>query len=209
MSTILYVTSSPRGTASASNQVAKELLGELQHADPGARLVVRDLARDQLPHIGEDFVAATRSAAGPQTDAERASAARSDALVDELAAADTVVIAAAMINFSIPSTLKTWIDHIARAGRTFSYSEAGPKGLMTGKKVFLVVARGGVYSGDKSAFDFQLPYLRAVLGFLGMTDVETVVVEGIAFGPEAAEKAVAGALVKARTVARARSAAAA
>ena len=120
----------------------------------------------------------------------RGIAAQSDALVDELIAADTVVIAAAMISFTIPSTLKTWIDYIARPGRTFSYSESGPKGLVTGKRVFLVVARGGVYSNRKQ-FDFQLPYLLHVLAFLGMTDVEVIDVEGTAFGPPAAERAVA------------------
>jgi FMN-dependent NADH-azoreductase len=168
MSNILFVSSSPRRTASYSNQVAFALLEKLEDADPRAEVTVRDLARDPLPHIDEDFVAATRGPDGPQTDAQKAIAARSDALVDELIAADTVVIAAPMINFTIPSTLKTWIDYIARAGRTFSYSESGPKGLVTGKRVFLVVARGGIYSGDKRQFNFQLPYLLHVLAFLGV-----------------------------------------
>jgi FMN-dependent NADH-azoreductase len=194
MSNILFVSSSPRRTASYSNQVAFALLEKLEDADPRAEVTVRDLARDPLPHIDEDFVTATRGPDGPQTDAQKAIAARSDALVDELIAADTVVIAAPMINFTIPSTLKTWIDYIARAGRTFSYSESGPKGLVTGKRVFLVVARGGIYSGDKRQFDFQLPYLLHVLAFLGMTDVEVIEVEGTAFGPQAAERAVAAAL---------------
>jgi FMN-dependent NADH-azoreductase len=194
MSNILFVSTSPRRTASYSNQVAFALLEKLEDADPRAEVTVRDLARDPLPHIDEDFVTATRGPDGPQTDAQKAIAARSDALVDELIAADTVVIAAPMINFTIPSTLKTWIDYIARAGRTFSYSESGPKGLVTGKRVFLVVARGGIYSGDKRQFDFQLPYLLHVLAFLGMTDVEVIEVEGTAFGPQAAERAVAAAL---------------
>ncbi len=106
--------------------------------------------------------------------------------------ADIVVIAAGMINFTIPSTLKSWIDYVAHPGRTFSYSEAGPKGLATGKQVILVAATGGVYS-DKRALDFQVPYLKHVLGFLGMTDVEVIDVEGTAFGPDAAEQAVAAA----------------
>jgi FMN-dependent NADH-azoreductase len=163
---------------------------KLEESDPDAEVTVRDLAGDPLPHIDDDFVAATRRSGGPQTNAQKAIAARSDLLVDELMAADTVVIAAAMINFTIPSTLKSWIDYIARPGRTFSYGESGPKGLVTGKRVFLVVARGGVYS-DKKQFDFQLPYLLHVLAFLGMTDVEVIDIEGTAFGPEAAERAVA------------------
>ena len=121
--------------------------------------------------------------------------ARSDTLVDELLAADVIVIAAPMINFTIPSNLKTWIDYVARAGRTFRYPEKGPEGLVTGKQVILAVARGGVYA-DNAALDFQVPYLKSVLGFLGMTDVEVIEVEGTAFGPDAAEKAVAAATAK-------------
>jgi FMN-dependent NADH-azoreductase len=196
MSNILFLTSSPRGSASYSSQVALALLRKLRDSEPSAEVVVRDLARTPLPHIDDDFVVATRSADGPQTAAQKATAVQSDALVDELIAADTVVIAAPMINFTIPSTLKTWIDYVARAGRTFSYSESGPKGLVTGKRVYLVVARGGVYS-DKKQFDFQVPYLRHVLGFLGMTDVEVIDIEGTAFGPQAAERAVASVLATA------------
>jgi FMN-dependent NADH-azoreductase len=198
MSNILFVSSSAR-RSSYSNQVAYALLQRLEDSDPGAEVTVRDLAKSPLPHIDEEFVTATRGPGGPQTDVQKAIAAQSDALVDELIAADTVVIAAPMINFTIPTTLKTWIDYIARAGRTFSYSQSGPKGLVTGKRVFLVVARGGVYS-DKKQFDFQLPYLLHVLAFLGMTDVEVIDVEGTAFGPQAAERAVAAALAAVETV---------
>jgi len=192
---ILHVTSSPRGEASYSNRVAAQVIAEVKGRAGGATVTTRDLAREPLPHIDDDFVAATKSAAGPQTDAQRAQLAVSDKLVDELLGADMVVIAAPMINFTIPSNLKTWIDYVARAGRTFSYSEKGPQGLVTGKQVILVVARGGVYS-DKPAYDFQVPYLKNVLAFLGMTDVEVIEVEGTAFGPEVAEKAVAAATAK-------------
>jgi FMN-dependent NADH-azoreductase len=192
---ILHVTSSPRGNASYSNRVAAQMIAELKMRDPGATVTTRDLARHVLPHIDDDFVAATRSPTGPQSEQQRAQLRQSDALVDELLAADVVVIAAPMINFTIPSNLKTWIDYVARAGRTFSYSEKGAQGLVTGKHVILVVARGGVYS-DKPAFDFQVPYLKNVLGFLGMTDVEVIEVEGTAFGPEVAEKAVEAATAK-------------
>ena len=192
---ILHVTSSPRGETSYSNRVAAQVIAELKRREAGATVTTRDLARDPLPHIDDDFVVATKSPTGPQTEAQRRQLAQSDALVDELLAADLLVIAAPMINFSIPSNLKTWIDNVARAGRTFSYSEKGPKGLVTNKQVILVVARGGVYS-DKPAFDFQVPYLKSVLGFLGMTDVEVLDVEGTAFGPEVAEKAVEAATAK-------------
>jgi len=197
---ILYITSSPRGSASYSNRVAANVLDELTARNPRATVTVRDLAREPLPHIGDDFVAATRGPNGPQTDDQRALLTRSDELVDELFAADLIVIAAPMINFTIPSNLKAWIDYIARAGRTFRYSEKGPEGLVTGKQVIIVAARGGVYSaGPGSALDFQLPYLKSVLAFLGMTDIEVLEVEGTAYGPEAAEKAVTAATAKLHT----------
>jgi FMN-dependent NADH-azoreductase len=198
MSNILYVTSSPRGDASYSNQTAQRVVDELRDNCPNAKVTVRDLTREPLPHIDRDFIEATRSADGPRSERQRAILARSDALVDELLAADLIVIAAAMVNFSAPSTLKSWIDYVARAGRTFKYTEAGPKGLATGKRVVIVAATGGVYSGDNAGFDFQLPWLKAVLGFLGMTDVEVIRVEGTAFGAEAADKAVASGVAHGR-----------
>lgn len=201
MSNILYLTSSPRDRASYSNQIAERVIKELREVDATAVVTTRDLARNPLPHIDDDFVAATRSAEGPRTDRQRALLELSDTLVDELLTADTVVIAAAMINFSVASTLKAWIDFVARAGRTFRYSEAGPQGLATGKRVIVVAASGGVYSGgDYASFDFQVPWLKGVLGFLGMTDIEIIRVEGTAFGPEAADKALAAARVRAHDV---------
>ena len=185
---ILHVTSSPRGSASYSNRVAANVLDELTARNPGATVTVRDLAREPLPHIGDDFVAATRGPNGPQTDAQRALLARSDELVDELFAADLIVIAAPMINFTIPTSLKAWIDYVARAGRTFRYSEKGPEGLLKGKKVFVLVARGGAYKAGSpaAAFDFQEPYLRAVLGFLGITDITFIHLEQLAMGQDTA-----------------------
>jgi FMN-dependent NADH-azoreductase len=201
MTNILYVTSSPRGAASFSNQTAQRLIDELNRANTGTTVTVRDLAREPLAHIDQDFVDATRSAVAPANDRQRAILARSDELVDELLAADIVVIAAGMVNFSVPSTLKAWIDYVARAGRTFSYGAGGPKGLATGKRVVIVAATGGIYSGPLSGFDFQLPWLKAVLGFLGMTDVEVVQVEGTALGPQAADAAMSKGAVRAAELA--------
>lgn len=197
MTNILYVTSSSRGSASYSGKVAARVIDELKQKNPGATVTVRDLAQHPLPHIDGDFISATRGA-GPQNDRQRALVSQSDALVDELFAADTIVIATAMINFSVPSNLKAWIDYIARPGRTFKYSEKGPEGLVTGKRVILVAATGGVYSaGAAAVLDSQVPWLKTVLGFLGMTDVEVIHVEGTAFGPAAADKALAAANVRA------------
>ena len=193
---ILHITSSSRGGASYSNRVAAQVIDEISARNLGTSVTVRDVARDPLPHIDDDFVIATKSPDGPQTERQRALLAQSDALVDELFAADVVVIAAPMINFTIPSTLKSWIDHVARAGRTFSYTEKGPQGLVTGKQVILIGARGGVYSEAMKPLDFQLPYLKSVLGFLGMSDVTVIDVDGTAYGPEAAEKAVTAATAK-------------
>ncbi len=122
---------------------------------------------------------------------EQASRAQSaDQLIEELEAADTIVLAAPMYNFTISSTLKAWIDHVARAGRTFRYTANGPEGLLKGKQVFVVTGRGGIYTGDAPArvLDFQEPYLRGILGFLGLTDVTFIHVEGLNISPEAAEK---------------------
>jgi FMN-dependent NADH-azoreductase len=200
MCTILLVTSSPRGNASYSKQIAESVVADLRKKDPNAKLIVRDLAQAPLPHIDDDFVAATRGPDGPQTQRQRAILAISDALIDELLAADIVVIAAPMINFSVSSTLKSWFDYIARAGRTFRYSEAGAQGLVIGKRVIIVSASGGIYSGERATFDFQVPWLRGMLGFLGMTDVEVIRVEGTALGPQAAEQALARAAAQARKV---------
>jgi FMN-dependent NADH-azoreductase len=197
MSQILLVTTSPRGSESYSNQVAHALVAKLQAEAPGATLVTRNFATAPLPHVGEDYVVGRMLPVEQRSAGQAASVALSDALIAELFASDTIVIASPMYNFGVPSTLKAWIDHLARAGETFSYSAAGPEGLVKGKKVYLIEARGGVYSeGPMGGYNFQEPYLKTVLGFLGMTDVEVIAIEGIAYGPEAAEKAINGALGK-------------
>jgi FMN-dependent NADH-azoreductase len=196
MSRILLVLSSPRGESSYSTRVARALVERLRAASPGAVVAVRDLGADPLPHVGEDFVAALGTPPEARTSEQQAAIARSDQLVEELLTADTLVIASAMINFAPTSTLKAWLDHVARAGRTFRYTAAGtPEGLVRGKKVYLVEAKGGVYSaGAAKAYDFQEPYLRHMLAYLGMTDVDVIAVEGTIFGPEEAERAVRHAL---------------
>ncbi len=199
MSNILLVTSSPRGDASYSTKVAKALVEKLKGEHPDASVTHRDLGAEPLPHIGEHFVAGMFTPEADRNTSQRAEIERSDRLVDELLAADIVVIASAMINFAPTSTLKSWIDHVARSGRTFRYSAAGvPEGLVTAKKVYLVELRGGIYSDEPMrTIDFQEPYLRHMLGFLGMRDVEVIAVEGTIFGAEAAQKAVDAALGKA------------
>lgn len=199
---ILCLMSSPRRDTSYSNLVAMRVLRELRHVYPDATVTIRDLARNPLPHIDDDFVTATRSIAGARTDVQRAQVERSDALIDELQGADAIVIAASMINFGIPSTLKAWIDHIVRPGRTFRYTNTGSQGLLRGRRAILVLSRGGIYSGGPlRSFEHDESYLRSVLEFVGITDVQTILLEGMALGPEFAERAVDAAMRRAGPVA--------
>lgn len=136
------------------------------------------------------------------TSAQKAALSLSDKLLVELLAADTLVIAAGMINFDIPSSLKAYVDYVVRPGVTFRYGEKGPEGLVKGKKAYIVVARGGIYiQGPMQAYNFQDTYLKTALGFIGITDVEVIAVEGIAFGPELAEKALSTALARVEAIA--------
>ncbi|MBB3352247.1 FMN-dependent NADH-azoreductase [Rhizobium sp. BK049] len=193
MSSILLLTSSPRAE-SLSTPIAADLAEKLKNQKPGSVVVRRDLAATPLPHIDDLFTGAIRKPAEARTAEEMAAIKTSDELVAELFAADTIVISTGLINFNIYSSLKTWIDNVARAGVTFKYTESGPVGLVTGKKVYVVLASGGVYSqGPAAPLNHAVPYLKSVLGFLGITDIETIYVEGLAFGPEAAEKAIGAA----------------
>lgn len=184
MSNVLLIHSSVFGENSRSLALARYLLKRYPHGS----VVERALTAETMPHLDGQTFAAMGPPDGEHTSSQRAAVALSDTLIAELEAADTIVLAVPMYNFSIPSTLKAWIDHVARRGRTFRYTENGPEGLLKGKKVFVLVARGGFYSkgAPAAALDFQEPYLRAVLGFIGLTDVTFVHLEGLAMGPEAA-----------------------
>lgn len=193
MSNILLITSSPRGEESVSSKVAGQLATALS-ASSGAAIVKRDLAANPISHLDTVTTNAIRKAPADRTPEEAAAIKISDELVAEIQAADKVVIGTGLINFNIYSGLKSWIDNIARAGVTFSYTAEGPKGLLTGKKAYIVLASAGVYSeGPAAPLNHAVPYLKTVLGFLGITDVEVLNVEGLAFGPEAVEKAFAAA----------------
>lgn len=194
MTKILLLNSSPRGD-SVSIKVANELVATIRSNSKGSTVTERDLTKDVLPHIGEAFVVGSRIEAEKRNAAQQVAVELSDKLIAELVAADTLVIASPMFNFGPATTLKSWFDYILRAGVTFKYSEKGPEGLLKGKKVYVAIARAGIYAEEPmKAIDFQEPYLRHLLGFAGMTDVTFVKVEGIAYGPEAAEKALQAAL---------------
>lgn len=191
MSSILLVTSSPRED-SLSTKVATDFVEKLKSRNPGETVIHRDLGQNPIAHLDTVTPSAIRKPAADRNAEEAAAAAESDELVAELLAADTVVLATGLINFNIYSTLKSWIDNVARAGMTFRYTAEGPEGLATGKKVYIVLSAAGIYSeGPAMGMNHAVPYLKTVLAFMGMTDVEVIYVEGTAFGPEAFDKALA------------------
>jgi FMN-dependent NADH-azoreductase len=202
MTQLLMLLTSPRGQASRSTQVASALADRLGSA-PGATLKVRDLAADPLPHIDPAYTVGRMLPPEKRMPAQAIAAAQAESLIDELTAADVVVIAASMVNFAPSSTLKAWIDHVVWPGRTMTPTPAGPKGLITGKKVYIVAASGGIYSsGPMAAADFLVPYLKHILGCIGLTDIETIRIEAQSFGPEAADKSFADAMRQVEVVAQ-------
>jgi FMN-dependent NADH-azoreductase len=177
MSRLLLVSSNLNGTGLKTRRLALRLIESLRRADPAIRVAERNLYADPIPSLPHGTFAASLSELRPNESQLRARS-RSDLLIAEVEAADIVVIAAPMQNFSVPSTLKAWIDHVARAGRTFRFTPDGRAGLLTGKRVFVVTARSAYFAdGLMSAHDHHEPYLRAVLRALGMEDVSFLYVE--------------------------------
>jgi FMN-dependent NADH-azoreductase len=187
---LLHIDSSITGTASASRQLTAQIVASLQKANPGIEVIHRDLEAEPLPHLNNKMLAGMAPDAATDA-ATRNEISRSFSALDEFLAADIVVIGAPMYNFSISSQLKSWIDRVVVAGKTFTYTAEGPKGLAGGKKVIIASSRGGAYvpGTPYAALDFQETYLRSVLKFIGIEDVEFVRAEGIAIGPEQREAA--------------------
>jgi FMN-dependent NADH-azoreductase len=180
--TTLLLKTSLFGDAGQSSLLASDFA-----AQRGGRLVVRDLAQDPVPHLTAERFQAFLAKPEARTPDQQAIVDYSDRLIGELKAADTIVIGLPMYNFALPSTLKAYFDHIARAGVTFKYTDKGPVGLLTGKKTYVVVARGGQYGSEHS----HAQYVRDFLAFLGLTDVEWVFAEGLAISPQSKEAALA------------------
>ncbi|MDQ1231606.1 FMN-dependent NADH-azoreductase [Sphingomonas sp. SORGH_AS_0879] len=200
MTNILLVTSSPRGAESLSTRFATEIAEGLRTRS-GGTLVTRDLAAAPPPHIGPAYIHGRVATPEARTPEQADAVGLAQVLVEEVKAADMIVLGSGMINFGLSSQLKAWFDHITWPGVTFGYGDAGPEGLLTGKKVYLVAAAGGVFSdGPWAPFDFQTGYLRHLLGFIGLTDVEIIRVEGTVFGPEAAKAAIAATEAQLRSV---------
>lgn len=188
---LLHIDSSISGGPSISRQVSAGVVNSLLNRLPGLAVVRRDLELDPLPHFDSKMLAA-RLPGSTADEATRAELARNANVLDEFLAADIVVIGAPMYNFTIPSQLKAWIDRVLIAGKTFRYTQTGPEGLMKGKKIVVVLSRGGIYTpgSPRAAFDFQETYLRTAFAFIGIDDVEFVRVEGVALGPQQREDAI-------------------
>lgn len=182
---ILQINSSVRGAASESTRVASNIVARLTAANPSAQVTVRDLGANPHPVLDGAALGALFTPADQRSAEQSARVAQDDALIAEAQAADVIVIGAPMYNFSMPIQLKAWFDAVARAGVTFRYTETGPEGLLKNKKVYVATARGGIYPADA---DPQVPQIRMLLNFLGMTENEFIYSAGLAMGPEAAAK---------------------
>ena len=185
MSKVLVLKSSILAGYSQSSQLADFYVEEAKAK--GDQVTVRDLAADPIPVLDGELVGALRPSDPPLSPRQQEALDLSNALIDELQAHDVIVIAAPMYNFNIPTQLKNYFDLVARAGVTFRYTEAGPEGLVKGKRAVILSSRGGIHKDTPS--DLLTPYVKLFLGFIGITDVEFVFAEGIAYGPEVATKA--------------------
>jgi FMN-dependent NADH-azoreductase len=186
MSRVLIIESSARQQDSVSRQLTQQFISQWQAAHPADQITVRDLAINPVPHLDSTLLGGWMKPAEQRNEVEQLALERSNQLTDELVAADVLVLAAPMYNFAIPSTLKAWFDHVLRAGVTFKYGETGPQGLLIGKRAYVLTARGGIYAG--SSLDHQEPYLRQVLGFVGIHDVTFIHAEGLNMGGDFLEK---------------------
>lgn len=194
---LLHIDSSILAEASVSRRISAAVVARLQAGNPGLEVTYRDLAAAPIPHLSGAYLA------GQSADVKHDQALQEDLdlggrALAEFQAADVVVIGVPMYNFAVPSQLKAWVDRILVAGKTFRYTASGAEGLVHGKRVILAVSRGGMYENTPaSAVEHQVSWLRAVFNFIGVTDIETVLAEGIAYGPEQREKALNAALTEA------------
>ena len=186
---ILHLISSPRGKASFSVKLGEEIIERLMKKYPGSTVNIHNLTDTPFPHLEEVHLTSFFTTPGSRSAELDEAVKHSDDAIAELMDADIIVIGVPMYNFTIHSTLKAWIDHVARAGVTFSYTENGVTGLVNGKKVYLAASSGGVYSeGPMQSFDFGVPYMRKMLNFIGISDITTFRVEGVGL-PDLKDKA--------------------
>jgi FMN-dependent NADH-azoreductase len=189
MKTLLSIRTSLYGAAGQSSRLAERFIADWLQRNPGGRVITRDLAAQPVPHLTAEEFQAFGVKPEARTPQQQAAVAYSDALIDELDSAATVVLAVPMYNFSVPSTLRAYFDHVARAGVTFRYTSAGPEGLLKGRQAYVFITRGGIYP---DAADTQTPYLRQFLGFIGI-DAHFIHAEGLAMGEASRERSLAAA----------------
>lgn len=200
MTTLLNIRTSIFGADAASARLADRFVANWRTRNPEGRVITRDLLPGRIPQLTAERYRAFAVREADRTPAERDDVALSDELVAELIAADDIVLAAPMYNFSVPATLRDYFDHVARAGVTFRYTSEGPEGLLKGRKTYVFITRGGRYTGDA---DTQRPYLEQFLGFIGLDDVEFVLAEGLALGDDARSQSLAYAEASIDALARA------
>jgi len=186
MKTLLQIRSSIFSDGGQSSRLAERFVAAWRASNPDGNVIVRDLATDPVPHLDAARFGAFLAKPEERTPEQQAVVDYSDALIGELKRADVVVLGLPMYNFGLPSTLKAYFDHVGRAGETFKYTEKGPVGLLTGKKVYVFAARGGMYAGTPN--DTQTPFIRAFLSFIGMDDIEFVYAEGLAISEASKEQ---------------------
>jgi len=189
MKTLLQIRSSIFSVGGQSSQLAERFIAGWCASSPGGKVIVRDLAAQPVPHLDAARFGAFLAKPEERTLAQQAVVDYSDALIEELRRADIVVLGLPLYNFGLPSTLKAYFDHIGRAGVTFKYTEKGPVGLLTGKKVYVFAARGGMYAGTPN--ETQTPFIRTFLSFIGMSDIEFVYAEGLAISEASKQQGIA------------------
>lgn len=194
MKRILLIHSSLFGDDSASTGIARSLVDRLVSEHPGSKVTTLDLAEEAPSHLGAAEFNSWTVPAEQRSTGQRSLARTSDRLIEQLMSHDTLVLAVPMYNLGIPSTLKAWIDRVARAGKTFTYTSEGPQGLVRGMQAYLVLSRGGQYRG--TPLDTQTGYLTSVLGLMGITDVETIYAEGLNMGGDARQDSIDAALAQ-------------
>jgi FMN-dependent NADH-azoreductase len=182
MTTLLQIDSSPMGESSVSRKLTEKFVNSWRKSHPGGKVIVRDLSTLNLPVVNGSWIGAVYTPAEARTPEQTKALTFSDSLIADLQEADEYVFGVPMHNFGVPSSLKLWIDQISRVGKTFTYSAAGPQGLLTGKKATMLLASGGVYEtgSPMASFDFVAPYLRAVFSFLGVSDITIIAAGGTA-----------------------------
>ncbi|WP_116790236.1 FMN-dependent NADH-azoreductase [Flavobacterium psychrotrophum] len=180
MKNVLHIISSPRGEESISVKLGNAITAQVAETFPGSSVTQLDLTVNPFPHIDGEQIKALRTPADLHTAEHKALLKRSDDALAQLFATDIIVIGAPIYNFGIPSTLKSWLDNVVRAGQSFTYASGSPEGLIKGKKAYIAVASGAVFSeGPYTSFDFAISYLKGVLNFIGITDIEVIRAEGL------------------------------